>query len=196
MTQTAQQVLDTVGYSGFVRALYNRTGDLSKDFTHAVLGLVTESHEYLTATDRVNAVEEVGDLTFYREALEQVLNDLSPINHAEADKAYGEIMDELSKQTSTVNLTEMHTEWLDLAKRWVGYGKAPTMPTSLLIAEATAMLTVTIPVGLLEDEDTGKVIITNVEKLLKRYNGMQFDSDRAVNRDIPAERKVLEASAG
>ena len=196
MTQTAQQVLDTVGYSGFVRALYNRTGDLSKDFTHAVLGLVTESHEYLNATDRVNAVEEVGDLTFYREALEQVLNDLSPIDYAEADKAYGEIMDGLSKQTSTVNLTEMHTEWLDLAKRWVGYGKAPTMPTSLLIAEATAMLTVTIPVGLLEDEDTGKVIITNVEKLLKRYNGMQFDSDRAVNRDTPAERKVLEASVG
>ncbi len=195
MTQTAQQVLDTVGYSGFVRALYNRTGDLSKDFTHAVLGLVTESHEYLNATDRVNAVEEAGDLVFYREALEQVLNDFSPFDHDEADKIYGEIMAELARQGS-INLTDMHVEWLDLAKRWIGYGKAPTMPTARLIAEISAMLTMTIPEGLLEEADTAKVLVTNVEKLLKRYNGLQFDADRAVNRDLPAEREVLEASAG
>jgi hypothetical protein len=49
MTQkTAIEVLTEVGYEGFVKALFNRSGDLPKDFAHAVLGIVTECHEYLT----------------------------------------------------------------------------------------------------------------------------------------------------
>jgi len=192
MNQTAEEVLATVKYSGFVRALYNRSGDISKDFAHAVLGLVTESHEYLTATDKVNAIEEVGDLAFYLEALNQVLNDHSPTNEDDVLKYYSEVLATLQ---GDVNLTAMHTEWLDLAKRWIGYGKAPTMSTSQLVAEATAMLTITIPVGLLDDEfDLDEAILINVRKLLKRYNGMTFSADRAVNRDLTAERAVLEGA--
>jgi len=192
MNQTAEEVLATVKYSGFVRALYNRSGDISKDFAHAVLGLVTESHEYLTATDKVNAIEEVGDLAFYLEALNQVLNDHSPTNEDDVLKYYSEVLATLQ---GDVNLTAMHTEWLDLAKRWIGYGKAPTMSTSQLVAEATAMLTITIPVGLLDDEfDLDEAILINVRKLLKRYNGMTFSAERAVNRDLPAERAVLEGA--
>lgn len=32
----------------------------------------------------------------------------------------------------------------------------------------------------------------NMEKLAKRYPGLVFDAERAVNRDLPEERKVLE----
>lgn len=190
MSQTAAEVLEEIGYDGFVRSLYNRTGDLSKDFTHAVLGLVTESHEYLNATDRVNAVEEAGDLMFYHEALRQVLNDLSPINVEEVHKAYDMALSDLN---GDVNLTDMHTEWLDIAKRWIGYGKAPTMSTSKLLGEAAALLTITIPAGMLNDDDeVEQIILTNVSKLMKRYNGIKFSAERAVQRDLFAERDVLE----
>jgi NTP pyrophosphatase (non-canonical NTP hydrolase) len=193
MNQTAEQVLATVKYSGFVKSLYNRSGDISKDFSHAVLGLVTESREYLQATDKVNAIEEVGDLMFYLEALRQVLGDHAPINEDEVLKEYGEVLSAIS---GDVNLTDMHTEWLDLAKRWIGYGKAPTMTTSKLLAEATVLLTITIPAGILGDDDydLDDVIRTNVRKLLKRYNGMTFSAELAVNRDLDAERSVLEGA--
>jgi hypothetical protein len=39
------------------------------------------------------------------------------------------------------------------------------------------------------------IMVANVDKLLKRYNGMQFDAERAVSRDLPAERTVLESHA-
>jgi len=193
MNQTAEEVLATVKYRGFVKSLYNRSGDISKDFAHAVLGLVTESHEYLTAADKVNAVEEVGDLMFYLEALRQVLDDHSPTTEDDVLKHYNEV---LSTLQGDVNLTAMHAEWLDLAKRWIGYGKAPTMSTSILLAEATAMLTITIPAGILNDDDydLDDAILINVRKLLKRYNGMTFSADRAVNRDLTAERAALEGA--
>lgn len=37
-----------------------------------------------------------------------------------------------------------------------------------------------------------EVLNTNVLKLVDRYNGMTFDADRALNRDLDSERQVLE----
>lgn len=194
MNQTPEEILTTIGYHAFVKSLYNRTGDLSKDFTHAVLGLVTESHEYLMATDKVNAIEEAGDLAFYVTALYQVLNDFSPINEEELDFLEDELLAKLKGEE--LNLNDMHNEWLDLAKRWIGYGKPPTMTTTVLMAEATAMLNITLPLGMVQMDDAKEVMITNVRKLMKRYNGIKFDADRAVNRDLFAERVELEKSVG
>lgn len=193
MTQTPEEILTTIGYHAFVKSLYNRTGDMSKDFSHAVLGIVTETHEYLNATDKVNAIEEAGDLAFYATALHQVLNDFSPIDEDELDRLEDEILAKLQLDEE-VNITEMHVEWLDLAKRWIGYGKAPTMSTTRLMAEATAMLNITMPIGILETDDAKEVLIANVRKLMKRYNGIKFDADLAVNRDTAAEREQLELS--
>lgn len=194
MTQTAKEVLATIGYPGFVRSLYNRTGDLSKDFTHAVLGLVTESHEYLEAVERNDVVEEAGDLAFYSEALQQVLNDLSPINEAELDKFEDEIM--ASYAGTIVDLEEIRVEWLDLAKRWIGYGKAPTISTTRLLAEARAMINFTIQAGKLTQSDAMQVLLVNIEKLMTRYNGIKFSADLAVNRDVATERKVIDETVG
>jgi hypothetical protein len=191
--QTAIEVLTTVGYEGFVKALYNRSGDLSKDFTHAVLGIITESHEYLTATDEVNAIEEAGDLAFYLTALKQVLNDISPTDEV----AFDTLTDAAFARMGAEDFQIMNTfvEWLDLAKRWVGYGKAPTMTTTELLAEAAALVGFVVEHGAAEHTPMEVILKTNVEKLLKRYNGMAFNAERAVNRDLPAERKVLETHA-
>ena len=191
---TAKEVLATIGYPGFVRSLYNRTGDLSKDFTHAVLGLVTESHEYLEAVERNDVVEEAGDLAFYSEALQQVLNDLSPINEAELDKFEDEII--ASYAGTIVDLEEIRVEWLDLAKRWIGYGKAPTISTTRLLAEARAMINFTIQAGKLTQSDAMQVLLVNIEKLMSRYNGIKFSADLAVNRDVATERKVIDETVG
>lgn len=194
MTQkTALDVLTEVGYEGFVKALYNRSGDLSKDFTHAVLGIVTECHEYLTATDEVNAVEEAGDLCFYLTALKQVLDDVGTYDEAEFEKLLAAACDRMD--SNGFQVMDEFVEWLDLAKRWVGYGKAPTMTPTQLMAEAAALVSFVIDKGAATDVDMPVIMVTNVDKLLKRYNGMVFDAERAVNRDLPAERAVLEAYA-
>ncbi len=191
--KTAIEVLTTVGYEGFVKALYNRTGDLSKDFSHAVLGLVTECHEYLTATDPINAIEEAGDLCFYLAALKQVLDDVGPYDEVAFDKLTDEACERMGAED--FQIMGEFVEWLDLAKRWIGYGKAPTMSPTQLMAEAAALVSLVIDRGAAADVEMEVVMVANVDKLLKRYNGMAFNAERAVNRDLPAERAVLEAHA-
>ena len=191
--KTAIEVLTEVGYEGFVKSLFNRSGDLPKDFTHAILGLVTECHEYLTATDEVNAIEEAGDLAFYLTALKQVLDEMSPTDEDE----YFKLLDAavMRMTASETKIMDVYAEWLDLAKRWIGYGKAPTMSTTELLAEASAMMNLVIEQGKASDTEMHLILVVNVDKLLKRYNGMQFNAERAVNRDLPAERAVLESHA-
>lgn len=191
--QTASDVLNTIGYGGFVKALYNRSGDISKDFTHAVLGIVTESHEYALAADRVNAVEEAGDIIFYLTALQQVLNDVSPID----GNGYDALVTEASirVQSDDFRVEDAFDEWLDLAKRWIGYGKAPKMSSTSLLAEASVLVGLVVGLGGAADVEARVIVEANVEKLLKRYNGLQFDADRAVNRDTDAERAALERHA-
>lgn len=191
--KTAIEVLTEVGYEGFVKALYNRSGDLSKDFAHAVLGIVTECHEYLTATDQVNAIEEAGDLCFYLTALKQVLDDVGTFDESEFDKLVDAACTRMDAEGFKV--MDEFVEWLDLAKRWVGYGKAPTMSPTQLMAEAAALVSFVIDKGAASNVDMPVIMVTNVDKLLKRYNGMKFDAERAVNRDLPAERAVLESHA-
>ena len=191
--QTAIEVLTTVGYEGFVKALYNRSGDLSKDFTHAVLGIITESHEYLTATDEVNAIEEAGDLVFYLTALKQVLDDISPIDGVVLGTTQGDVFARIDARDSPI--MDIFVEWLDLAKRWVGYGKAPTMTTTELLEEASSLVRLVVEQGAAANTSMHVVLKANVSKLLQRYNGMQFDAERAVTRDLFAEREVLESHA-
>jgi len=181
----AKQVLETVGYQGFVKSLFNRSGDISKDFAHAALGLVTELDEFANATDPLNALEEKGDLLFYLEALRQVLDEHSPIDMERLDVYAHRIVTRALEEPP--KLVAVMVEWVDLAKRWIGYGKAPTMSTTELFAEASIL------VYALTKDVPGDAVTSNINKLLKRYNGMTFSKERAVNRDKEAERQALQA---
>lgn len=181
----AKQVLETVGYQGFVKSLFNRSGDISKDFAHAALGLVTELDEFANATDPLNALEEKGDLLFYLEAMRQVLDEHSPVHMGMLD-AYAEKIVQRYLEDPPKLVTVM-MEWVDLAKRWIGYGKAPTMSTTELFAEASLLVFV------LTKDVPGDAMTSNINKLLTRYNGMTFSKDRAVNRDKEAERAALQS---
>lgn len=198
---TAHEVLTTVGYDGFVRSLFNRSGDPAKDFAHAVLGIVTEVYEMRAATDRVNQLEEAGDLDFYGHALKQVVGDYLGFD-SEADYL-GFDMDAMVNIERQLDAAHIGTkqqyidglmnELLDTAKRWVGYGKAP--------ADITRTLQQGFYVALETIADCGcrvsrrEIEYANVGKLLERYNGMKFSAERAVNRDLAAERSVLEHAA-
>lgn len=194
---TAHDVLTTVGYDGFVRSLFNRSGDPSKDFAHAVLGIVTEVYEIRSAKDSVNRLEEAGDLTFYSHALMQVVCDSLGITTEEwakkdADPFLAE-MGAIHFGSLRDNVDRLSNELLDIAKRWVGYGRAPT---DMVRAAYIGVYVVACAI-----EDSGlkggveEAARVNVEKLLERYKGMTFSAEHAVNRDLAAERSVLEHAA-
>jgi NTP pyrophosphatase (non-canonical NTP hydrolase) len=207
-----RKVLEGVGYDGFVRALFNRSGDPAKDFAHAALGIVTECHELIHAKDRVNFLEELGDLLFYNEALTQVTFDHLGYTTPEAR---GEAEDSMTRlEASEVEgleraawneetLREGLNDLLDHAKRWVGYGKEPedilkVVSHALTMSGVCLMLSYTsrLKVGELPEENiTLKAVEANILKLLDRYKGMAFNADHAINRDVQHERETLEAAA-
>lgn len=191
---TVQGVFATVGYDGFVKSLFNRSGDLSKDFAHATLGVATEIFELLHATDHINAVEEGGDLVFYETAARQVLNDWRPGFLLDADeKAVEAAYDvRLDGMTTVQGLRHCVNELLDIAKRWVGYGKEPESALKCMVYLGTAgrlAQDLSLLRGRIPQE---QLMIINVAKLLARYKGMTFNASHAVNRDLSAERQVLE----
>lgn len=190
------------GYLQFVQGLFNRTGDISKDFTHVVLGILTECDEYLHATDWVHALEEVGDHMFFVTAFRIVLREhmgaeafiavtlqATSVLEAQINSAYGRRVKEV--------LLEQSVFAMDLCKRWVGYGKEPTVPQ---LTELVGRLLAVSGVVQGSGEHFGQIDFSqaqrvNVEKLLDRYNGTRFNADRAVNRDLAHERETLERAS-
>lgn len=179
-------------YDQFVRKLFNRSGNPASDFTHAVLGIVTEIHEYEFAKDPVNGLEELGDLQFYIVALRQVVEDVlgRPV---ESEEFVSIDLDGAKPWTGCTNVYTLSTELLDHSKRWIGYGKQPkdlvaVLNTALVLAYF-ANITGPYPC-----DDYKRIEAANMAKLLKRYPGGEFDSFRAVVRDLDGERAVLESA--
>lgn len=190
---TAEQVLEDIGYEGFVRALFNRSGDPSKDLAHAVLGIVTEIHELRKAVDRVNQIEEGGDLWFYLVALQQVIQDCDvPATEGQmvAADAAGQALREAQVGSSSAYVDHLCIILQDHAKRWVGYGKRPADLIEVLVVASVAVYLTLRDHDL--ELDASYLELVNVKKLLKRYEGVTFSAEKAVNRDLTAEREVLE----
>lgn len=197
---TPEQALEVLrspqGYHEFVRTLFNRSGDLSKDFTHAVLGLCTEVDEILAARDGVNAVEEAGDLMFYTVALDQVLSDWQPgfkhsLDSASLEATYTQLGLHTRNLPELVDL--LRNQLMDMAKRWVGYGKQPVANPDTIMMMATSLVDAAFRLSVMRGEaDESTIIVANVAKLLDRYKGAKFNAELAVNRDTDSERKVLE----
>lgn len=200
---TVDSILATEGgYDDFVRSLFNRVDNPAVDFTHAALGLVTECHELLTAKSEANALEELGDLAFYERAMLQVLADhygedelvesceAASLNVAELQT----IVPDAGIKSLPVLHAEMSAALLDVAKRWVGYGRAPKVRPGTLVALAMSVKGIAelmLPGRrMLHDED--RIVRVNVAKLLDRYKGVKFSADHAINRDVASEARVME----
>jgi len=202
MDAEVQNILENEGYDGFVRGLFNRTGDLSKDFSHAVLGLATECYELIKAPDHVNGVEEGGDLMFYYVALDQVLQDCgwldAMVSEEQAYRGHASVEYSLG-HTAQEAMDFALNQLQDIAKRWVGYGKQPEGTTTAITLHAGAALRAAMQISCLRFSNQGNIepvlIRANIAKLLKRYKGKKFNAEHAVNRDVVAERVVLEDAA-
>lgn len=180
-------------YDTFVRKLFNRSGDPSKDFTHAVLGVVTEIHEYLSATDEVNAWEELGDLAFYQVALGQVITDFGgPFVEPDLSEGIQYLHEQAFKGGCSAIIASTCNSLLDDAKRWVGYNKQPKSLTEVYrtVCELIHFVNRTGPYP---DSDSQRIQRTNMAKLLKRYPGGEYSQYHALVRDLGAERAVLES---
>lgn len=192
--------MSQVSYSDFVRRLFNRSGDPSKDFAHAILGIVTEIHEFQNATDEVNAMEEAGDLTFYDEALRQVVQDHLPADLLPAPEGLrAKHLGDLFAEAHTVQdahrlIRGKANDLLDQAKRWVGYGKEPA-DLARVYRDAVILSRFAREIGIYGGAFTrDQLVSSNMAKLLKRYPGGEFDAFRALQRDLVGERSVLEAA--
>lgn len=192
--------------------LFNRTGDLSKDMTHAVTGVITEAYEMETAKDETNALEEIGDGIFFWHAMMLVsvgMAEEGVIAEGEIARAYDWVKSleeefQVAYRSGThagkVNRRHVH-ECLDIVKKWVGYGKEPTETTSELLGKTTSILFYGIEQACskLHRTDTQEVlreaIQMNLAKLRVRYKDGKFSQDSAINRDKGAEREALESSA-
>ena len=182
-------------YGAFVRKLFNRSGDPSKDFTHAILGIATEIHELQNATDAVNAIEELGDLSFYLVALGQVVEDHEGVLTGDFDPEEGlRTLIDLSRSTS-INTAIANTvnTLLDDAKRWVGYGKKPKSLPEVFRTCAELVIFVNMT-SQYTCRDSSKILRANMAKLLERYPGGEFSQYHALVRDLDAERVVLQAA--
>lgn len=190
---TVDSIMNGIGYDGFVRALFSRTGDPSKDFAHAALGIVTEVFELRHATDKVNQTEEGGDLTFYGHAAKQVIRDYLGETEGSFDSGgLVELLNQLNNDRLSGRkdyLDTLTNDLLDDAKRWAGYGKAPANP-SLSLARCLYVVFGALEDANSEDVDTLKRV--NIAKLLERYKGLTFTANAAINRDVDAERRVME----
>lgn len=185
-------------YSDFVRKLYNRSGDPSKDFTHAILGVVTETYEYRMAYDSTNALEELGDLEFYVEALAQVIDDKLDMRPSPCDdttvERIGALLAKVENDGYQAAVNEACNNLLDEAKRWVGYGKEPKNLLSTWHEVAALTYVVNIRGGF-PNEDRQAIRSSNMRKLLKRYPGGEFSQFHALVRDTEAEREAIQRAA-
>lgn len=189
------------GYDKFVFSLFNRSEDESKNFAHAVLGVVTECDELLAAADHTNAIEEFGDLGFYVVAAMQVARRVLGLTSEQLSQELAETIDlaeaELIGMSPQRLIVEMRTRIEDHAKRWVGYGKQPPLLQALVevctLASCAVGSSLLAPSGGQACADVATR--ANVAKLLERYKGVTFSAEAAINRDTTAERAVLEKHA-
>ncbi len=173
---------------------------------HAAMGLVTEVGEMLQGSafrlvedfDRVNAIEELGDLEFYaslaRQAIgvtrDEVVIGASIFEFADSLTMPKNDAEMLSGYVDGVKYLAIHTsELLDMVKKNLFYARPISIEKAIrvmaMIAFYLEMTTKILGV------ERATVIERNVAKLKKRY-GSAFSADKANNRDLDSERVALE----
>ncbi len=163
---------------------------------HASLGLCSELAEYENAYDHVNRAEEIGDLFWYLAvARDATLTYLSLGNHLEPK----ELMEIGEHNPLLAPGLVKRFEWrdgiselADLMKKRCFYGKR-LVPDHLwrLVDAIEEHLCSRVAERERDWGTEGQIRARNIAKLRKRYPE-KFSNDLALDRDLCAERKVLE----
>lgn len=141
---------------------------------HAAMGLVTESAELLSSTDKGNFAEELGDILWYL----AIACDAMGITFDETMECAADFRPSLI--VGREDLVNASAEILDIIKKSVFYGKL-SPPHKMVELLGEIILTVA------NFEDLDKVQAANIEKLEKRFPELKFTRERAIDRDVKNE---------
>lgn len=147
---------------------------LSGRTLHSIIGIAGEIDELSTAVnknDKVNALEELGDILWYLAILQSEL-------------------DFISNHTLVKDMTlKYNLDGLDLTKKTMFYGK-PLDKVAICNYAMSIYLLVNNSIKKY-GSNMGTVLDTNINKLKIRYPD-KFDDIKSIERDLVTERKVLE----
>lgn len=150
-------------------------GPLNYRLVHASLGMSSELAELLEG----NYLEEIGDTFWYLneacDALGVELDEIEVIYEADLDPLY--------------RLPFLMGLFANEVKRLVYYEKGNTEEMVELLAKIKVEL---FELASSEELDIEDILEKNIMKLEKRYPELRFERERAINRNLQAERKVLD----
>jgi phosphoribosyl-ATP pyrophosphohydrolase len=152
---------------------------------HATMGISTEIAELVGSKDGLNTAEEIGDVFYYIAILCKVLN-------IEFDELLSNTKADCSQEVQALSLCIIWSGMLlDLSKKEIFYKeKIDDEEFIEILKKVVAFLQAFIHLKSLKLENT---LLKNIAKLDKRYGG-SFSTDKAINRDLEAELKILKSN--
>ena len=154
---------------------------------HAVVGVITELEELVEwKEDRVGKTEEVIDIFWYLAILAREYNIDLPNNLVSTEELKSDNSD---NNIWVLSMYKLSSVLLDFLKKKLYYNKP--IDTNKFIEKSKELLTACIYYALVNDIDIYKGFDTNINKLKARY-GDKFSNEKAINRDVDAERAILE----
>lgn len=159
------------------------------DLLHCVVGINTEVGELLQAInidhnqDPINTKEEVGDIAWYAANLARLINFTPPV--------LGEIkLLEIGPSTHVNLLVVRSSELMDHFKRGIYYFKG--LDEAVIKEKLNSIFILLYGFCNAMEISIEDCYQTNIDKLAKRYPGNFFTPEAALNRDLDAEREILE----
>lgn len=163
---------------------------------HALLGVATELEELLGwNNDDVNKQEEVADVFWYLAILDRELNlnfDFNERKYTNLDKFNNYIYRIFtSNDRMVLDSYKKCSLLLDFLKKKIYYNKPINIDEFSKLSNQLFESLI-----LFSDKnniDISYILDRNIQKLKARY-GEKFTSERAINRDLETERKILEGN--
>lgn len=162
-------------------------GSLKANLSHMVLGIVSENEELLKAlveNDLVNAREEQADQCWYIANYCTYRN----FDFDEICNSMWDVLDELETWEQETSMYDVYLSKLaDYVKKYMAYDK----PLDEKL-EKKALKAIVLSLTFEETEfDFPIDLQKNIDKLKERYPD-KFTTENALNRNLEAERKILE----
>jgi NTP pyrophosphatase (non-canonical NTP hydrolase) len=157
---------------------------------HSIIGMMTEIDELLenydSKMDEVNKVEEISDFIWYF----SILSRMYPIELATDEQSIRYISkDFINEKELVYSILKKCLKLLDMQKKKLFYNKNINIENFLQIVNDISLLLLIYTK--INNIDLEKSMEININKLYKRYP-QKFSSDKAINRDLETERKILE----
>jgi len=151
------------------------------NYLHMAIGMITELSELSEAYekgDEANFNEEVGDFYWFLENFDNLIEEKS---------------EEISKNSlDNKDPAKRVLDLLDDLKAWLAYGKK-VEDVILHSHYQKIKYSMEILLKKLKIDNLKEILEININKLKTRYPE-KFDSEKAINRNLEEERKVIENS--